>query len=62
MNNITLTKKMKVKLSKAIQAGTINLSDFPELVDRKKYDLSNLSVDELKQLREINRKVIVNDC
>ena len=57
MNKITLTKEMKVKLLEAIKSGEINLDEFPGFAEKRKYDLSRLSVDELKQLREINRKI-----
>ena len=57
MNKIKLTKEMKIALLNAINKSEIDLSEFPEFTERKKYDLSMLSIDELKQLREINRKI-----
>ena len=57
MNKITLDKEMKVKLLNAINQSEIDVDEFPEFSDKKKVDLSPLNVDELKSLREINRKL-----
>lgn len=48
MNNIVLTKEMKVKLLEAIQAGELDLSDFPELLLPVKVDVSTLTFGQLK--------------
>ncbi|MEO6134372.1 MAG: hypothetical protein ABIP35_04420 [Ginsengibacter sp.] len=57
MNTIILTKELKIKLLNAINKSELDLSEFPEFMKRRKYDLSGLSIVELKQLRIINRKV-----
>lgn len=48
MNKVTLTKEMKVKLLEAIQAGEIDLSEFPELSLPVQIDVKTLTYGQLK--------------